>query len=382
MSTNLTSVIGLIASQSTTPFNPGFDISAVAALAHSLPSHSWEYGTAAEAFLELDSAVLSVFGSEPFPVLSVPPAWVAPLSYAEANIELGLDGLDDGSGAVGDPASLGVAAVMLGKTNNTYATAAQSEIDYLLNKAPRWSNGAISHRDDVPELWADFMYMAPPFIAYFAADSLNSSLLFTAYEQCLLYRQVLLFNSNSTTPSHGADPGLWSTGNGWAAAGMARVLASIIKAPVSNGTPWRASAIANLTAWIKEIIDGARKAPMDGGLLRNYLNDMSTDGHGFGEISGSALLASVAYRMVVMTPKDFPPATYVSFADGIRRTLGGKDAQGNPHITQNGTATPAVNPYGWLDTEPYTAGSPEGNNFVVLMYAAWRDCVSVGVCSA
>ncbi|KAJ7466603.1 hypothetical protein B0H11DRAFT_1733172 [Mycena galericulata] len=383
--------------QSTSPFNPGFDITAVTTLAQSLPTLSWEYGTAAEALLEMDSSLLSVFSPNPFPVLTVPPAWVPALSYAVSAIVPGVDGLVAGDGAVGDPASLGVAAVMLGKTNATFAAAAQSEIDYLLEGAPRWPNGAISQRADVPELWADFMYMAPPFIAFFAADSSNASLLETAYLQCGLYREVLLFGSNSSTPSpirtsktnglwrhivgpQSGDPGLWSTGNGWAAAGMARVLATVLKAPIASSASWRAAAVSNLTGWIKEIVDGARAAPQDGGLLRNYLNDTKT-GHGFGEVAGSALIAAVAYRMVVLVPAAFPNATYVPWADGIRRELGADDAQGNPHITSNGTATPAVNPLAWFDTTPWTAGSPEGNSFVVLMYAAWRDCVYAGLCA-
>jgi rhamnogalacturonyl hydrolase YesR len=225
------------------------------------------------------------------------------------------------------------------------------------------------------------MYMAPPFIAYFAADSKNASLLKTAYLQCGLYRQVLLFGSSASTFSapgtsvtkglwhhivgpQSPEPGLWSTGNGWAAAGMTRVLATVMKAPIAVGTSWRATAITDLTAWIKEIVDGARAAPMTGGLLRNYLNDTTT-GNGFGEISGSSLIAAVAYRMVVLAPQAFPTKTYVPWADSIRKVLGSKDASGKPHITSNGTATPAVNPLAWLDTKPWTAGR--------YSYSLWLD---------
>ncbi|KAJ6596745.1 hypothetical protein B0H10DRAFT_2088065 [Mycena sp. CBHHK59/15] len=392
--------VGFNATHTTLPFHPGFNISQVATIAESLSSHSWEYGTASQALLEIHSPLLSVFGPSPFPLLYVDPSTVPALSYAASKIVLGAsaNGLSDGTGAVGDPASLGVAAVMLGKTNASFAAAAQSEIDYMLSAAPRWSNGAISQRADVPELWADFMYMAPPFIAFFAADSNNASLLRTAYKQCGLYREVLLFGSNASTPSavntsatsglwhhivgpQSADAGLWSTGNGWAAAGMARVLATVMKAPVALGSAWRAHAIADLSAWIKEILDGARAAPLDDALLRNYLNDTET-AHGFGEISGSSLLAAVAYRMAILQPHAFPAKTYVVWADGIRTVLGGNDAAGNPHITSNGTATPAVNPLGWGDTTPFTSGSPEGNNFVVLLYSAWRDCVWAGVCQS
>ncbi|KAF7361603.1 hypothetical protein MVEN_00503500 [Mycena venus] len=403
MSTVKTSLLSLIATASAvsqTPFslNPGFNISAVATIAKDLPTHSWEFGTATEALLEVYSPLLSVFGPTPFPVQSLSPSDVPGLAYAQTKIPqpFGSHGLSNGDGAVGDPASLGVGAVMIGKTNASFSVAAQQEIDYVVGLAPKWPNGAISHRADVAELWADFIYMAPPFIAFFAADSNNASLLETAYLQCGLYREVLLFGSNASTFSdpgtsetdgrwhhivgpQSPEPGLWSSSNGWAAAGMTRVLATIIKAPVALGTSWRKTAIADLTAWIKEIVDGARASPTDDGLLRNYLNDTTT-GHGFGEISGSSLIASVAYRMVILAPDAFPASTYIPWADGIRAVLSGNDAAGQPHITSNGTATPAVNPLAWLDTTPWTAGSPEGNNFVVLMYAAWRDCVWAGVC--
>ncbi|KAJ7123388.1 hypothetical protein C8R44DRAFT_735043 [Mycena epipterygia] len=138
-----------------TPFDPGFNISAVATLARALPSHSWEYGTAAQTLLELYNPAFSVFGHSPFPVPTLSPADIPSLAYAMEKIVLGTgaNGLSDGAGAVGDPASLGVAAVMLGKTNATYAAAAQSEVDYIMGAAPRWPNGAISQRVDVAELW-------------------------------------------------------------------------------------------------------------------------------------------------------------------------------------------------------------------------------------
>lgn len=51
------------------------------------------------------------------------------------------------------------------------------------------------------------------------------------------------------------------------------------------------------------------------------------------------------------------------------------------HVDENGLASPAVNPLGWGDRTPFTSGSPEGQSFIVLLYAAWRDCVEAGVCS-
>lgn len=141
------------------PYNPGFDIRSVANMAVSLPSHSWEYGAATMALLELYSPEYSVFGDAPFPV----PTVSAPTNYAMLKgkewivIGEGKDGLSDGDGAAGDPASLGVIAWLIGKTDEEYADAATGEVIYLTEEAPRWVNGsgagAISQRADVAELW-------------------------------------------------------------------------------------------------------------------------------------------------------------------------------------------------------------------------------------
>lgn len=130
-------------------------------------SHSWEFGTAAEALLELYNNELSVFGSNPFPNGKIPSADPAifALSYAKQFIDIDSQVLVLNS-AVGDPASLGVSAILLGTSDSTYTGAAQRQADYILNQAPRWSNGAISQRPDIAEIWADNMAMSFPFCTF------------------------------------------------------------------------------------------------------------------------------------------------------------------------------------------------------------------------
>jgi hypothetical protein len=136
------------------PFSPDFDIAKVAALAESLPSHSWEYGTTAEALLELYHPDYSVFGSKPFPIPTLARKDVKSLEYAAQKITYRTsDGLINGNGAVADPASLGVAAVMLGKTDPAYSNAAKQAMGYLVGSTKRSWNGAISHRRDIVETW-------------------------------------------------------------------------------------------------------------------------------------------------------------------------------------------------------------------------------------
>jgi hypothetical protein len=151
----LTLLSGTLLSRRPFAFNAGFAIEKVALLAESLPSHSWEFGAAAQAMLELYNPLLSVFGPEPFPVQVRKKEEVKALAYAARKINIGKgdNALVDGDGAVGDPPSLGVSAVMLGKTDKSFSRAAHSTVDYLLNSAPRYYNGAISHRGSSPELW-------------------------------------------------------------------------------------------------------------------------------------------------------------------------------------------------------------------------------------
>lgn len=286
----------------------GFNAKAAAERAQELAGHSWEYGTASEALLELYNPRLSVFSPQAFPAGKVPdsnPRLVPALAFAKRHIRLDNETLIDGDGASGDPASLGVSALMIGQTDKRYAEAAQRQFQHF-DKVPKWKNGAISHRDDYAELWADFIYMAPPFMAYYAVATNSTETIKKAIMQCLAYRQALKPNTSSDAVSAGTwqhilgpeheDLGLWSTGNGWAAMGMARVLATLLHWPPTAVEANAQIAQADLFTWIGEILQGAMSSPKEDGLLRNYLNDTTW----FGEVSGTALLTATVYRVAAM----------------------------------------------------------------------------------
>jgi rhamnogalacturonyl hydrolase YesR len=232
---------------------------------------------------------------------------------------------------------------------------------------PRWSNGAISHRENVAELWADFVYMVPPFLAYTGVATCNVTLLKEAATQAKLYRDVMIQPAGvwmHITGPEVQDYELWSTGNGWAAAGMARVLATLKKSRYAAETK---AEQASLTGLIKEILDGVRALDTDeSGLLRNYLNQTSW----FGEISGTSILAATALRVAVLEPETFGQE-YTDWAVAKKDVV---DGHINAEEGDNkGIVTPAVNPLNWWDETPYTTGSPEGQSFVVLLHAAFRD---------
>jgi rhamnogalacturonyl hydrolase YesR len=234
---------------------------------------------------------------------------------------------------------------------------------HLLKDVPRWPNGAISHREAYPELWADFVYMVPPFLAYYGVATSSLSVLKEAAQQCKDYHDALVQPSGPwlhIIGNHTQDRALWSTGNGWAAAGMARVVATMKKSAYSAETE---AEQGMLTGYIKEIIDGSIKLDTDAsGLLRNYLNNTTW----WGEISGTSIIAATALRMAKLEPQTFG-TSYVEWAERKMEVVDGKiDAT-------TGVVSPAVDPLNWNNRTQYTTGSPEGQSFVVLLHAAWRD---------
>lgn len=81
-----------------------FDVDRVMTRACEQASHSWEYGTAAEALLQLHSPDLSVFGREPFPNDKIPSPNIGEtpgLLYAKKFIRLGRKTLIDAGGEFG-----------------------------------------------------------------------------------------------------------------------------------------------------------------------------------------------------------------------------------------------------------------------------------------
>lgn len=135
------------------------------------------------------------------------------------------------SASSGDPCSLVPAIDMLASFKDgseDQSAAVQRQIDAILS-APRSSDGAISHRVEIVQLWADFMYMVPPSLAYYGVNHKNESMVEMAIEQTLLYQDALSTDEGwrHIVLGEWQDIGLWATGNAWAAAGALRVYAAI-----------------------------------------------------------------------------------------------------------------------------------------------------------
>ncbi|KZW02485.1 glycoside hydrolase family 105 protein [Exidia glandulosa HHB12029] len=334
---------------------------------------SWELGTRAQALLELDNSPLSVFtpGSIPPPfskanttalqdVLSIAQNAVSKLN--KDNTPRPLD-----AGAGGDPPSMGIAVLLAnasGGANATdYAQAAQNQLAFVLDKLPRSSDGAISHRAEQVQLWADFIYMTPPFIAYYGAITNNKTLIDTAYTQCSLYRDHLRDKKNSVwmhmaLGSGYNDAGLWATGNGWAAAGMLRVLATMAQSSFAGDFKGEMS---DLEHWVTEILDGMySKLDKSSLLFPNYINQ---DG-AFDDGSSTALIAAATYRLSLLRSVHH----HLPDAERVRKGLVAR-------VDSDGWLAPVVDPESFAKQGTH---SPEGQAFILLMHSAWRDWVADG----
>jgi Glycosyl Hydrolase Family 88 len=231
------------------------------------PHNSWEIGTRAEALLELDSPSYAVFSPDTLPPPQIIPDSVSSLiqpvldiaSSIVYNRSLSNNNNNNASGpqplmqdgSAGDLASIGVAVLLANWTGQGYydnldfARAATDQLDFLYQSVPRTSDGAISHRVSEVQLWcvffikkntglmhkyamitaivnhwgrSDFVYMVPPFLAYYGVVTRDRSKLVDAYNQIRLYRNYLRDTNASNLWKHvllgssGIDDGHWSTG--------------------------------------------------------------------------------------------------------------------------------------------------------------------------
>ncbi|KAH9911354.1 Six-hairpin glycosidase-like protein [Epithele typhae] len=365
-------------------------------------THSWELGTRAQALLELNSPAYSVLTAN----AAVPPSSNGPVSLSDVlgiaksvvanltNTSTVAQPLISGDGAAGDPASLGVAVLianLTGQTGEDYGGAAADQLQYLLEKVPRTSDGAISHRVSQVQLWSDFVYMVPPFLAYYGVLSRNESLIQEAYVQCQLYRQYLRDDAAGGLWKHILlgdfnDAGHWSTGNAWAAAGMLRVLGTIQRSSYAKDFTAQQS---SLVSWVSEIHDAMYAHLPSSALFNNYVDANNS----FADASGTTLLAASVYRLALMAGVHthlpnaeksrtalFGPSSGSSSSSASSSSSSSSSSTTAPpsslaHFDGDMWLTPVVNPNSFGDEG---SQSPEGQAFVVELHSAYRDWVAAG----
>lgn len=300
----------------------------------SMQRHAWEQGVAMQALLEWGDRDMVVMMAR----------------------EAVLRGWPDGrlgqvcdNHGVTDPGSNGEGVLWAAKAANEPALKAGADrmLEYFLTRAPRTAEGTFHHIDDKPQVWIDSMYMAPPFLAVAGAHA-------EAVKQVEGMRR-LLWNGPASLFSHIWDdgkkaferPAFWGVGNGWAAAGMTRVLRAL------PGT--MKAERKRLAGYIREVLDGCLKHRRPDGFFHDVVDKPDT----FVETNLSQILSYTIFRGV---EGGWIPRSYLADAGVMRRAARGKvdelgyvrDVCGSPTFEAPGTAT-------------------EGQAFFILMEGAARD---------
>ena len=295
---------------------------------------AWEQGTASQALLELGETELVVLMARDAVV---------------NQLKDGRLGVNEGNTPVCDPCSNGEPVLFaLNHTGDSFfQKAADRMLEFVLYKAPRNRDGIIFHNMNENQVWVDAIYMLPPYLAVAGHPA-------EAFKQVAGYRRILR-DPASRLYSHIWDDDLqefrrkafWATGNGWAMAGMTRLVRSF---PASMG-----SEKIQLVEWIRELVDAALQYRRPDGLFHDGLDEPNS----FVETNFAQMLAYTLFRGVA---GGWLPATYRETADSLRASAISKvDVHG---LVQGVCGAPRFDKAGT---------STEGQSFFLLMESARRD---------
>ncbi len=212
--------------------------------------------------------------------------------------------------------------------------AARGLLEWILKKAPRAADGTLYHVFKEKQVWSDGFNGAPPFLA--ATGN---------YDEAL--RQIEGFRKRLWDPqkkllAHIWDDGakaenkkeFWGGGNGWAAAGLARVIRSL---PAE-----RKEERARLAGFVADLVDGCLAYQRPDGLFHDVVDRPET----FVEGNLAQMLAFAIYTGVL---EGWLGKKYLDVADKMRTAMRGKmdsfgyvqSVCGAPNFDRQGTSTEA-----------------------------------------
>ncbi|MHC4742941.1 MAG: glycoside hydrolase family 88 protein [Planctomycetota bacterium] len=282
---------------------------------------SWEQGVAMQALMEMGEDALVV------------------RMAADAILRQTKDGrfaIMGSGGNVTDPGSNGPGVIHAYKLtgNEPFKKAADKSYNYYKNVAPKAKNGTLYHLTNSRQIWSDSMFMAPPFIAFMGDYD-------EAVKQVDGYREYL-WNKDKKLFSHMWDEAkgqfkrkaFWGGGNGWSAAALSQIIASLPETQQRNRK--------KLTGYAIDLLDGCIAHMRDDGLFHDVIDDPNT----FVETNLSQMLAYAIYKGLAST---WLPKNYLDAAEKMRKGARTKvdrngvvqDACGSPTFSKPGTSTEA-----------------------------------------
>jgi unsaturated rhamnogalacturonyl hydrolase len=298
----------------------------------------WEQGCASQAIYESEGLTEEV------------------LRLCEATVlrsaEDGRLGIMENNEAVSDTAAIGETLIEAAAfTQSSHLKQAVDRLyEYLKLRAPRTEEGVLYHFDSgwaQEQLWVDAYYMVPPFLCKFGdvGEAMKQIKGLRSY----LYNEdkQLLFHIWDDKNKCFGRKVFWGVGNGWAIAGMTRVIA-MLKDEYQGEKEY-------LVSYVRKLIDGCLKYQHTDGFFSDVLDCPSS----FTETNVGQMLAYAIYRGV---KAGYLEEGYLIYADKSRAAAHAvvdeygfvRGVCGMPNFDSPGVAT-------------------EGQAFFLLMEAAARD---------
>src|ERR1035438_268324 len=288
----------------------------VAQAALAMQRHSWEQGILAQAFLDMGDRERVI------------------LMAKGAIVEKAADGrLAAIGGGATDSAMGGTAYWRAGELTGDpeMQEAARGLLEFVLKRTPRAADGTCYHVFNSPEMWSDSFYTTPPFLAATAHYDEAMRQIEGLRKRLWIAENKLLSHIWDDGRHEFRDQAFWGVGNGWAAAGLTRVMAAM---PAE-----RRAERERLSAFLKELLDGCLAHQRPDGLFHNVLDRPTT----FVETNLAQMLAFSIYTGVLSGWLSF---SYVAAADRMRAAARAKVDQygfvqgvcGAPTFDQAGVA--------------------------------------------
>ena len=215
------------------------------------------------------------------------------------------------SGSATDPAMGGEAYWRAGQFTGDpeIRSAVRGMLEYLLHKAPRAADGALYHLFEAPQVWSDGFFSAPPFLA--AMGRYDEALAqVEAFRKRLWNPEIkLLAHIWDDGKKAFTDSGFWGGGQGWAAAGLARMIRLL--------PPERKADRERLATFATGILDGCLARQRPDGLFHDYVDRPDS----FIETNLAQMLAFAIYTGVA---SGWLPRKYLEPAGRMRQAARAK----------------------------------------------------------
>ena len=295
---------------------------------------SWEQGTAMQAFYEQGDMDVVIMMAKEAIYRAVPDGRCATVGTMNA---------------VTDPCSVGEALLHCYEVTGDeyFKTGLDNLINWAINLAPKNADGVMYHFDDMNQMWIDSMYMLPPFLAAngYYDEALKQ---IRGWWDLLFVPEAGLLGHMWNDDKKDFERKLrWGTGNGWAMAGLSRVIAMLPEE--------YADAKAELIEKATLLINNALPLMREDGLFHDILDDDTT----FREVNFAQMCAYTIYRGV---KAGWLAESYIEKAEKMR--IAAENQMDEYGLIQSCCGAP---------TFDFPGVSPEGQSFYLLMEAAYED---------